>query len=63
VLALLRNLEGRAVVIVTHEPDAAAIADRILHLSDGKLVDESALAPPRAIGEAGPAPPIRTSRG
>ena len=63
VLALLRNLEGRAVVIVTHEPDAAAIADRILQLSDGKLVDESALAPPRAIGEAGPAPPIRTSRG
>ena len=30
VLALLRNLTGRAVVIVTHEPDAAAIADRVL---------------------------------
>lgn len=37
VLALLRGLEGRAVVIVTHEPEAAAIADRVLHLRDGKL--------------------------
>jgi ABC-type lipoprotein export system ATPase subunit len=37
VLDLLRRLEGRAVVIVTHEPDAAAIADRILHLEDGRL--------------------------
>ena len=33
VLELLRGLTGRAVVIVTHEPDAAAIADRVLHLA------------------------------
>ena len=38
VLHLLRGLTGRAVVIVTHEPDAAAIADRVLELSDGRLV-------------------------
>ncbi len=37
VLDLLRGLAGRAVVIVTHEPDAAAIADRVLHLSNGRL--------------------------
>jgi ABC-type lipoprotein export system ATPase subunit len=37
VLALLRNLRGRAVVIVTHEPQAASIADRVLHLDDGRL--------------------------
>jgi ABC-type lipoprotein export system ATPase subunit len=40
VLALLRNLRRRAVVIVTHEPEAAAIADRVLHLNDGTLVPE-----------------------
>jgi ABC-type lipoprotein export system ATPase subunit len=37
VLELLRGLAGRAVVIVTHEPEAAAIADRVLHLADGRL--------------------------
>ena len=39
VLSLLRRLGDRAVVLVTHEPDAAAIADRILHLSDGRLME------------------------
>jgi ABC-type lipoprotein export system ATPase subunit len=43
VLELLRGLTGRAVVIVTHEPDAAAIADRVLHLADGRLVAPSAV--------------------
>ena len=40
VLALLRELadEGRAVVLVTHEASAAAIADRVLRLQDGVLV-------------------------
>ncbi len=42
VLALLRNLTRRAVVIVTHEPEAAAIADRVLHLHDGRFADEEA---------------------
>jgi ABC-type lipoprotein export system ATPase subunit len=40
VLALLRHLadEGRAVVLVTHEASAAAIADRVLRLEGGVLV-------------------------
>jgi ABC-type lipoprotein export system ATPase subunit len=37
VLELLGNLPGRAVVIVTHEPDTAAIAGRRLALDDGVL--------------------------
>jgi ABC-type lipoprotein export system ATPase subunit len=37
VLSLLRRLDTRAVVIVTHEPEAAAIADRVLHLREGLL--------------------------
>jgi ABC-type lipoprotein export system ATPase subunit len=46
VLDLLRGLRGRAVVIVTHEPEAAGIADRVLHLSDGRLEDASASVHP-----------------
>jgi ABC-type lipoprotein export system ATPase subunit len=38
VLELLRGLAGRAVVIVTHEPEAAAIADRVVELADGRLL-------------------------
>lgn len=38
VLGLLRGLTGRAVVIVTHEAESAAIADRVLSLEDGRLV-------------------------
>ncbi|HWH12054.1 MAG TPA: ABC transporter ATP-binding protein [Solirubrobacteraceae bacterium] len=40
VLALLGGLagQGRAVVIVTHEHDAAAAADRVAVMTDGRLV-------------------------
>lgn len=40
VLELLRKVadEGRAVAMVTHQPEAAAIADRVLHLEEGRLV-------------------------
>jgi putative ABC transport system ATP-binding protein len=31
---------GRTVVMVTHEPSAAAFADRVLFLQDGAIVDE-----------------------
>jgi ABC-type lipoprotein export system ATPase subunit len=39
VLAILAELaaEGRAVVLVTHEPQTAAVADRVLHLVGGQL--------------------------
>ena len=33
---------GQTVVMVTHEPAAAAYADRVLFLADGRLVDEIA---------------------
>jgi ABC-type lipoprotein export system ATPase subunit len=40
VLRLLRAgaEEGRAVILVTHEPAAAGIADRVLTLRDGRLI-------------------------
>jgi ABC-type lipoprotein export system ATPase subunit len=52
VLTLLRELaeQGRAVVIVTHEQDAAAAADRVLQLRDGYLVEPGLAA--RADGGA-----------
>ncbi|WP_081973893.1 ABC transporter ATP-binding protein [Kitasatospora phosalacinea] len=43
VLALLRegvDHDGRTCVMVTHDPAAAAYADRVLLLADGRLVDE-----------------------
>jgi putative ABC transport system ATP-binding protein len=43
VLRLLRELcddEGRTVLMVTHDPSAAAIADRVLFLRDGRIADE-----------------------
>jgi ABC-type lipoprotein export system ATPase subunit len=53
VLALLRGLTGRAVMIVTHEPDAAGIADRVLSLRDGLLfADPTALSTRRHLSSA-----------
>ena len=40
ILALLRELsrrDGKTVILVTHDPDAAAIADRIVRLRDGSV--------------------------
>ena len=39
VLELLRAIadEGRAVAMVTHQPEASAIADRVVRLEDGRL--------------------------
>jgi len=45
ILDLLRRLsreDGKTVIIVTHDPDAAAIADRIIRLKDGAVIGESA---------------------
>ena len=42
VLAVLRRIcddEGRTVVLATHDPAAAAMADEIVQLRDGKIVD------------------------
>jgi len=38
--------DGRTVIMVTHDPVAAAVADRVVFLADGRIVDE--LAAPRA---------------
>jgi putative ABC transport system ATP-binding protein len=50
VLGLLRQAvdgRGQTVVMVTHDPVAAAYADRVLFLADGRLVDELVPGPGR----------------
>jgi putative ABC transport system ATP-binding protein len=45
VLELLRDavdLDGQTTVMVTHDPRAAATADRVLFLADGRIVDDLA---------------------
>jgi putative ABC transport system ATP-binding protein len=37
------NLQGRTVVLITHEPDVAAQAKRIVRLSDGRIIEDRRL--------------------
>jgi putative ABC transport system ATP-binding protein len=44
VLSLLRRAVdefGQTVVMVTHDPNAAAVADRVVVLVDGKIVEDA----------------------
>ncbi|WP_237067128.1 ABC transporter ATP-binding protein [Microbulbifer guangxiensis] len=43
ILALLKQLhgEGQTIVMVTHEPEIAAHAQRIIRMSDGRVVEDS----------------------
>jgi putative ABC transport system ATP-binding protein len=41
VLSMLRGLNqtfGQTILMITHNPDAAAVADRIVHMRDGRIV-------------------------
>ncbi|MBC7298668.1 MAG: ABC transporter ATP-binding protein [Demequina sp.] len=51
VLAGLRERadEGAAVVLVTHDPRHAAWADRIIYLTDGRIVDQSSASQPEQL--------------
>ncbi len=54
VLGLLRRSVddyGQAVVMVTHDANAASYADRVLFLSDGRIVDELADPTPESVAE------------
>jgi putative ABC transport system ATP-binding protein len=54
VLALLRSIvdgTGQTVLMVTHDPAAAAAADRVLFLRDGRLVDRMERPSAKAVAE------------
>jgi putative ABC transport system ATP-binding protein len=56
IMELLRNLnrEGLTVILVTHEPDIAAHADRQIHFKDGRIVaDHLTTAAPEPKAHAG----------
>jgi ABC-type lipoprotein export system ATPase subunit len=44
ILELLAQLhrEGKTIILVTHNPEAAAYAQRIVRIRDGRLVEEVA---------------------
>jgi putative ABC transport system ATP-binding protein len=44
------NGEGKTVVLVTHEPDIAGYASRVLRFKDGKLVEDRRQTPERGEG-------------
>jgi putative ABC transport system ATP-binding protein len=55
VLELLRNSVdelGQTIVMVTHDPQAAARADRVLFLADGRIVKEIGASTAAAVLEA-----------
>jgi putative ABC transport system ATP-binding protein len=49
IMALLQGLnrEGMTIVVVTHEPDVAAHAGRILMFRDGRMIRDEKIAEPR----------------
>ena len=54
ILALLQRLnrEGITVVLVTHEPDIAGYAKRVMTFRDGRLLRDERVAEPRDAAEA-----------
>jgi putative ABC transport system ATP-binding protein len=54
VLATLRDAsdrDGRTLILVTHDPVAAAVADRVVFLADGRIVDELTEPTAEAVAE------------
>ena len=51
VMALLQQLnrEGMTVVLVTHEPDMAAFASRVILFRDGRVVEDREQVPKDAV--------------
>jgi putative ABC transport system ATP-binding protein len=53
IMAQLRNLvdeQRQTILMVTHDVRYAAMANRLLRLRDGRIVEEHALPPPRPLG-------------
>ena len=55
IMAIFQRLnreQGITVILVTHEPDVAAYASRVIHFRDGRIVkDERVVSPRDAVAE------------
>ena len=51
------NEERRTVVLITHEPDVAEQAKRVIHLSDGQVVEDT-----RTVSVLDPPPPLHRQK-
>jgi putative ABC transport system ATP-binding protein len=59
------NAEGRTVVLITHEPDVAELAKRVISLSDGRVLEDRRVsgvhdAPPALRSQKSAHPPARS---
>ena len=56
ILQLFRKLsqEGRTIVLVTHDPEIAAVTPRRIEIRDGKIADEGGSDPGRPARQAQP---------
>jgi macrolide transport system ATP-binding/permease protein len=54
-LVALNRTQGVTIVVVTHEPDIAAYADRVVTMRDGSVVSDERVAKPPRPGAARPA--------
>ncbi|MEO9962936.1 MAG: MacB family efflux pump subunit [Nisaea sp.] len=63
VLRILHELheDGRTVIIVTHDPDVAAQAERIIEISDGEIISDTQTRPAKQPEPAGHASGNRTA--
>ncbi|MEP3116176.1 MacB family efflux pump subunit [Nisaea sp.] len=63
VLRILHELheDGRTVIIVTHDPDVAAQAERIIEISDGEIISDTQTRPAKQTSPAGHASDGRTA--
>jgi putative ABC transport system ATP-binding protein len=52
IMAVFERLsdEGRTIILITHEPEVAVHADRVIQLSDGQIVSDT----PNAVGQPAP---------
>jgi macrolide transport system ATP-binding/permease protein len=58
-LTALNRQKGVTIVLVTHEPDIAAYADRVVTMRDGAIIsDESKPRPAAAVPAPAPSPPV-----